>query len=106
MKVKDIRSTSKNPKYSMLSNTPIFVMSRNFRVVKVKVDVPYLMKMGEKIRQVRFVPTTERGFNFEEEGSYRKVFKKHIYPNERDRENLKVATITLHKDIKLKENGI
>lgn len=86
--------------------TPIFILGRNFRVVKIKVDVPYQMTVGKKTRQVRFVPTSERGFNFEEEVTYKKIFKKHIYPNERDRKNLKVATITLHKDIKLVENGI
>ena len=86
--------------------TPIFVLGRNFRVVKVKIDVPYEMTMGKKSRQVRFVPTTERGFNFEEEGSYKQVFKRQIYPIEKDRKNLKIATITLHKDIKLVEHGI
>lgn len=88
------------------SVSPIFILGRNFRVVRVKVDVPYEMTMGKKSRQVRFVPTSERGFNFEEEETYKKIFKKHIYPNEKDRKNLKVATITLHKDIKLVENGI
>ena len=81
----------------------IYNMTPAFQRVVIEVDVPYIMTKGGVSKQVRFVPTSRRGFNFEEEGSYKKVFKKHIYPQEIKRVGLKVATLILPKQIKFEK---
>ncbi len=70
---------------------------------EVKVNALYLLNYQGKKRLVRLVQTSDRGFNFEDDDTYKKVFKKHLYPTERgNRDNLTHATILLPSKFELK----
>jgi len=75
--------------------------SRDFHSVTVKVNHLYEVTHRKKTIRAWFIRTTPRGFNFEDDKSYLRLFKKHIYPQERDRD-LTDLTIILPTTIKIK----
>lgn len=81
--------------------------SRHFQSVKVKVNHLYELTYGKKIKKAWFIKSTPRGFNFEDNKTYKRLFKKHIYPEENDRDQIEL-TIIIPQSIKLKliEEGI
>lgn len=58
---------------------------KNFNCVKLTVDKNYLISNGEKIREVKFIRVTERGFNLIDSTSGKKLFKYNMYPMELNR---------------------
>jgi hypothetical protein len=70
-----------------------------FTRYKLTVDETYLISDGKRIREAKFVRSTERGFNFIDVATQKKLFKKHLYPREIVYEGMKEFTFMILKNI-------
>lgn len=69
-----------------------------FKQHKLIVDETYLMGDGKKIKEVKLIQSTEKGFNFID-ANEKLIFKKHLYPQEIVRKGMKEFTFWIPKDI-------
>lgn len=53
-----------------------------FNRYRLTVDETYLISGGKRIREAKFIQSTERGFNFLDMQTQKNLFKKHLYPIE------------------------
>ena len=74
-----------------------------FRQHKLVVDKIYLISSGVKIKEVKLIRSTKRGFNFIDTKTEKRIFKKHLYPNEIVREGMTEFTFWMPKDIVINE---
>ena len=49
---------------------------------RLTVDETYLISNGKRIREAKFIQSTEKGFNFFDIETQKNLFKKHLYPKE------------------------
>jgi hypothetical protein len=66
---------------------------------KLKVDGIYYICCNGKIRKGVLTHTTSRGFNFIDYFTNKRLFKKHLYPIERERDKAKELTFIMPMNI-------
>jgi hypothetical protein len=57
-----------------------------FKSHRLAIGVTYLIGDGKKTREVRLIRSTNRGFNFQSVKTGKNLLKKHLYPNEVQRD--------------------
>lgn len=70
-----------------------------FKPYRFKVNYEYYLSTSKRVRMVKFIRTTKRGFNLEDVETGKLVFKKHQYPLENNRE-LNMLTLALPEFMK------
>jgi hypothetical protein len=66
---------------------------------KLIVNETYLIGDGKRIREAKFIRSTEKGFNFQDVQTGKNLFKKHLYSQEIVREGMKEFTFMILKNI-------
>ena len=70
-----------------------------FNRYRLTVDKTYLIANGEKIREVKLIHSTKKGFNFEDAKTKKLFFKKHLYPTEIVKDDMTEFTFYIIKGI-------
>jgi len=77
-----------------------------FKRITLEVNKHYLICNGTKIREVKFIRSSPKGFNFQDVNSKKNVFKRHLYTNDLHPEELTEATVTVIKNLIINEKPV